>query len=477
MNAPHLHVVPDDRDDAGAGRLPPHDLAAEEAVISAVLLDPDALPRVDFLEHGHFFSEKHRRIFEAARNVKAKGLVVDTTTVATELKDSGRLAQVGGSAGILELLDASPAVANVRDHGVIVFDRWRLRAGQNLARRIMATAYETPDAQDYLDRAHAAFVGLARQQAGKKVETNAESIRRAIEEMRQAAVDGTDPKRPRGILTGIAPLDAMTNGLQLGTKTTVVSKPGGGKSVFGLQVSTHAARSGVGVILFSTEMSKDELVDRQLASVAEVDSRRIALARQKPTYTPAEWSRITQSTADLFQAVKGRLVIHDDPNVTVEDVCTRARAYADELAAKGVPLGLVVVDYVQRLQPSAKFDGKRNSTKTEAVSHATIALRNLAEELGVAVVELAQEKNLGHANGKPKKPEMGDAAESFQIERESHLVMYLWRPNDRDRENVKGLVVKNRRGETGEIDLVFEGQFARFRAATYGDAFSGSRAT
>lgn len=466
MTAP-LRIVGGTDAEAIEGQIPPHDDEAERAVLSALLLEgAGVLLRVDFLRAEMFFSEAHRRIFEAALEVHAAGLDVDVATVGARLRDRGRFQQVGGAGYLAEVLEGSPAVQNARSHAEVVHERWRIRGAIQAAQRVVAEGYHgAPDAQAFLDEATASFGEIARLQPGKRVETNIDTLKRIVTEMRDAC-DPAKSTRSRGVPTGIVPYDEATLGLHLGQKTTVVALPRVGKTAFGLQVAMNVARRGVGVLFFSTEMTREELAVRQLANLASVDAFRIKQAQQKNTLSAEEWSRLSYGLSTLRDAgARYRVAIHDDTSVTVEDIATRARAHAERSqAVDGVPLGLLVVDYVQRLRPSRQFEAKRNASKYDQHAHATEMLKNLARELGVAVLELAQQKNTSDGKGGRPKPKLGDAAECSQIERSADNVLYLHRPSERDGRRVQGLLVKQRGGDEVEFDLTFERQFSRFEA-------------
>lgn len=455
--------------------VPPHDLDAEAAVVSAVLLDPSALARLeDFLLPEHFYSEAHRRIFDAAREVAGDGDPVDVTTVGAKLKARGRLVQVGGLAYITSILDSTPAPANVRAHATVVFERWRVRQAMLTCERAAAFGHGVVDAQAYLESVTRSLSELARQRPGAKVEGNFEMLRRLVRQLHEGARAGSAGGKGRGIPTGIRGYDDQTLGLFAGHKTTVVAPPRVGKTAFALQIAINVAQLGVGVAFFSTEMTRDEIGVRELAYLARVDSRRIQQAFQKPTLEPAEWKRITESIAEQEQ-INASLHVFDETGPTVDDICAKAKMLAElSTVADGKPLGLIVVDYVQNLRPAPLVERK---PKHEQIGYATKRLKDLAQELKLPVLELAQEKNreVDKAKGCRPRPSLGDAADCFQIERSANNVVYLWRPRERDGAHVKAILVKQRNGEEGEIDLKFDRAHSRFEDLPHGPMTSPAR--
>jgi replicative DNA helicase len=443
---------------ADATQMPPHDDAAERAVLAAVLLDPLGLARVeDLLRAEMFYSETNARIFEAAIAVRAAGQAVDPTTVRSRLRATKRLAQVGGAEALADLVGEARMLANVRSHAEVVHERWRARQAILAAQRIVASGYAgAADVQRLLDDGARALVELARKTPGRRVESNIDTLKRLVREMGNPE---TGSGRKRGIPTGIRPYDEATLGLHAGQKTTIVALPRVGKTALGLQIAMNVAQLGIGVVFFSTELTRDELAERQLAYLSGVDYQRLRKARQEAILGVGEWDKLSRGLGSL-QGTKYRLTVYDDPAITVEEIAARVSNDAERFVTEhGVPLGLVVVDYVQRLKPSPQFDRGDRAKKHEYVAHATTGLKQLAQKLMIPVIELAQQKNI---RAEKRRPGLGDAADCMQIEREADNVVYLHRPNDRDGSHVQALLVKQRAGLEAELDLTFDGGQSRF---------------
>lgn len=442
--------------------LPPHDLEAEAAVLSAVMLDPDALGRVvDFLSPTHFYAEPNRLIYEAAIFCRDKGVAIDTTTVSTSLRDHKRLASVGGAAYLQEILDSTPAPRNVRDHAVIVFEKWRARSVQQLAHRAVAYGYQgVPDVQAYADGLARAAAELARQQPGKRLESNIDTLKRLVSGLYETSV-GRDDGQKRGIPTGIAEWDERTLGLHAGRKITIVARPRVGKTALALQIAMNVARSGIGVLFFSTEMSRDELAVRQLSALAGIDGKRLQTARQKPCLTVEDWRSIHDTMRDR-EKIGFALTVVDTPSITVEEIVAKVKSHAEQsMIVDGVPLGLVIVDYVQNLRASETVARRK---KHEQVEHATRRLKNLARETKLPIIELAQQKppDTNRSTGKSTRPMLGDARDSQEIEISADDVIYLYRPQERDGNTVRLFIAKQRSGEEGEWSMMFERKMSRF---------------
>lgn len=441
--------------------VPPHNLDTEAVVISGVLLDRSALGKIeDFLLPEHFYSEAHRRIYEAALCVKTQGSAVDTETVAARLKDTGRLSQVGGPAYISSILDATPAPANVRDHAAIVFERWRVRRTIEICERAAIYGHGVADAQSYVDSVVSRVAEIARQSPGKKAESNFDVLRRIVRSLREGLSDRPNSAK-RGLPTGIRGIDDLTLGLFAGQKTTIVAPPRVGKTTLALQIAMNVTRLGVAVGFWSTEMDRDELGVCQLANLARVDSKRIQQAFQEPTLSAEEWQRIAMAMSEQGK-IKSLLHVFDDSEPTVDDICAQATSLAEQsLALTGKPLGLAVVDYTQRLKP-ARSVVKENPYGQ--IKYSTERLKWLAKHLKIPVIELAQSKggDVDKAKGYRPRPQLFDAAECKQIERSADRVVHLWRPREADGSRVTAVFVKVRGGEEGDVDLRLKGAFSLF---------------
>lgn len=459
-----------------AAIVPPHDLDAEASVISAVLLDPTALGRVeDFLLPTHFYSEAHRRLFEAAIAVALTGSAVDAQTVSSRLKETGRLAQIGGMPYIGLILDATPAPGNVRDHAKTVFERWRVRQGILVCERASTFGYGVVDVQAYLESVARGITELAQQRPDAAIERNFEVLRGLVRRLRASAdVKPGEQAKERGILTGIRSLDEKTLGLFAGQKTTIVAPPRVGKTALALQIAINVASLGIGVAFFSTEMTREELAIRQLAYLANVDSWRIQQALQNPKLSAEEWQRIAMAMSKV-EDLRPVLHVIDEPSQSVDEICSKAKAIQDKsMVVDGVPLGLVVVDYVQNLIPPARMANEKAHVQ---VKYSTTRLKTLAAKLKVPVIELAQSKNSEVEKGKSARPrpQLGDAAECFYIERSANNVIHLWRPEERNGSHVKAVCVKQRGGGEWDLDLRFQQDISRFDDLPYGPMTSPAR--
>ncbi len=474
MSAAVLQLHPAPTDLVGVG---PHDLDAEAAVLSNCLISTLCLPQVrDFLLAEHFFSERHRRIYEACIEVTDAGHIVEIVTVGGWLKARDRLAQVGGMGYLTEVLNASPALANVRPHGMLVHDAWRRRAGALYMQRqaIVAWSGQAPDVQAWSEETVRGAAQFARLDPRTRHEEHHETGARALEEMSHVRNGGTGAKM-FGLSTGLPTVDRAMRGLCAGEVTVVSATPGGGKTVFGDQVACAAAAANVGVLVFAVaDMNRDELHDRRMARLASVDHSRITTSRNsKAVMTTDEIGRHTEA---VCHSAAWPLVVIDRHGISIDEICAIATRCRDTKMHSGlgdgsrVPLGLIVVDYIQEVRPPA---GAVCGKKWEWSELVAPRLKLLAAELGVAILELAQmHKPDARAKGSGK-PSLGSTRGSAEIEAKANTIGYLWKPEKSNVRRRELVLVKVRGGGETEVDLELDGAFAKLTDVIASPAWPG----
>ena len=453
------NVVPFERPTPAVaeGAVPPHDLDAEAAVLSAVILDDERLATVaDFLRPDHFYSESHRRMFEAVLALRAEGKPIDVITVASWLKDRGRLAQVGGMAYVTEAVQGAAVVANLAAYGEQVHTKWRLRAAAQLASRIAAESYgDVGDAQAWLDRGANALAELSRDTLGGKAESNMATLRRVIKDLVERSQLG---KRVHGFPMGIPSLDDLLGGVLPGQKMLVTAKPGYGKTAMGMHVARSCAKAGIGVAVFSLEMTREEVLMRLVCAESGVDGTRIKDGR----LSQGEWERVTAAAGVIGKQLP--IAIYDSQTLHVGQIAAIARRAKETMpTTHGAELGLVVIDYLQKMQGAPEAS---RTNRYEQLVHATRTLKLLARQLQVGVIELAQQKK------PPENPRPGSGSTVYcpDAENEADVVMHLWNQNLEDRSAVTVVVEKQRNGDVGDVDVVFERHVQNWRDANqYGE--------
>jgi replicative DNA helicase len=456
------------------GRIPPHDLDAEAAVLSALLLSAEAFDQVqDVLQAEHFYSEANRRIFEAVSELHQASQAVDVVTVGAWLRSRERLEQVGGGPYLAELTYATPAVAHVEAHARTVRERARLRQLISVCLTHAAEAYgDCGDVQQFVDRAEQSIFDIARLSRQSPVRPVREAIHGAFEILSQAARRGD---AITGDPTGFVELDKRIAGLHPGDLYIVAGRPGMGKTSFVLNVAVNCAqprvsespqgveetRLGPAVAFFSLEMPREQLASRLLASEARVDVSAIRNGQIRAD----GWSKLTEAAAML-----GRLPfwIDDTPAISLLDLRAKIRRLKADIAREspGLPraerLGVVMIDYLQLMS------GRRDvGSREQEISEISRGLKQLAKEMHVAVIALSQLNRSVETRTGDKRPQLSDLRESGAIEQDADAIIFIYRDEYYNRDTLdKGvaevIVAKQRNGPTGTVKVRFESAFTRF---------------
>lgn len=461
-----------------AGRVPPHDLEAEAAVLSAVLLDRDALDRVlEILKPEHFYSDANGRIYEAAQTLALAGTPIDIVNVASWLRDRERIAQVGGAAYLTQLADATPAVAHVGAHARIVYEKWRVRQLIASCQRISAEGYgDVGVVQEFIDSAEQTVYELARTPDSTAAQPLARVLKAAFEQITKAAERGD---RITGISTGYEKLDAKTAGLHDGDLTIVAARPGMGKTSFVLNLAVNVAQPravgddgggglaqqepGYGVAVFSLEMPREQLATRMVCSEGRVD-----LGKLRQGYLqPDDWRRLTEAASWLSTLP---IWIDDTPALGILELRAKVRRIQAEYAKVG-RIGLVVIDYLQLMKGR---DGV--NSREQEISEISRGLKQLAKELRVPVIALSQlNRAVETRTTKDKRPQLSDLRESGAIEQDADTICFIYRdeyynPETTDSKGLAELIIaKQRNGPTGKVLVRFTASCTRFDNLAPGD--------
>jgi replicative DNA helicase len=451
------------------GRVPPNDLDAEAAVLSAVLLDADAFDRVqEVLGSEHFYSDANRRIYEAVLDLKSlSGQPVDIVSVAGWLRDRNRLAQVGGTPYL-----------HVENHARIIREKWRMRQLISTCQRVTAEGYEgCEDVQSFIDSAEQAVFDIARVPAHSTMVSAKDAIHRAFNILTETKNRGGGVT---GIETGFRELDRMCSGLHPGDLYIVAGRPGMGKTSFVLNLAVNIAsprgsnreetqdfeapveEPGNGVLFCSLEMPREQLAARLLSSEARVDMAGIRSAQLQRE----DWSKLTSAAAELS---KLPLWIDDTPALTLLDLRAKIRRLQAEIGRGDahVParkLGLVAIDYLQLMQ------GRRDAgSREQEISELSRGLKQLAKEMGVPVIALSQlNRAVETRTTKDKRPQLSDLRESGAIEQDADAIFFIYRDFYYFKENVDKrhiaeiIIAKQRNGPTGTFETRFTDSYTRF---------------
>lgn len=434
---------------------PPHSEDAEIAVLSAMLMDQDAVIRAsEFVDGSMFYQERHRRIFRAMVALAEKAVTVDPLTLSDELTSKGELEASGGKDFIGYLVDAVPTSANIEHHAAIVRERFLRRTIIAVSTELIQEAHRGQvTGSDLLDLAEAKVFQISqerRQQGPLRIK---EMLWPTMERLEARVRSG---RTVTGVATGFADLDELTSGLQPADLVIIGARPSMGKTALCLNIAQHAAIDDkVPVAIFSLEMSKEALTERMLSSEARVDSQRM----RRGMIRDDEFPMLARAAGILSSAP---IYIDDSSGLSVLEMRSKARRLKTE-----DNIGLIIVDYLQLMVGSRSAENRQ-----QEVSEISRGLKALAKELGVPVVALSQLSRASENRTGDHRPQLSDLRESGAIEQDADLIAFLYReemyvgPVDSDGNSIEGkaelIIGKQRNGPTGTVNLHFYKQYTRF---------------
>jgi replicative DNA helicase len=460
-------TVPPQERDPYSERRPPYSEDAEQAVIGAMLMDADAVLRAaELVDDTMFYAERHRRIFRALVAISERGAVGDPLTLADELSRRGELDASGGKDYIAQLVDVVPTSANVEYHAQIVKEKALLRRLIEVSTSIVTEAFEgRTTAANLLDEAEQKIFQVSQARGAEGFTRIKELLWPTMERIEALQRGG---KTITGVASGFHDLDEMTSGFQPADLVIIAARPSMGKTAFVLNIAQHAAiEKSTSIAFFSLEMSKESLVQRMLTSEARIDAQTLRKGRLRDDDFP----RLARAAGILSSAP---VFIDDSAGITLLEMRSKARRLkADH------DLGLVIIDYLQLIQGSANAENRQ-----QEISQISRSLKALAKALNVPVVALSQlSRAPEQRSGDQKRPQLADLRESGAIEQDADLVMAIYRPEvyaenrfdggppvDKDGNQIEGraeiLVLKQRNGPIGTVNLFFHKQYTRFENYT-----------
>lgn len=437
--------------------VPPHDLDAEAAVISACMIDDQAVDALEGrLRADHFYAESHRRIFEAILHQNARGAPADIVHVGTHLKDTGRIGQVGGMAYLTEIINAAPSVANVAKYGDIVRGKWRAREVIRAAQQVVRDGYVGVPADKLLEQGDAAFFMLGRD--GE----HANSVERLGGVIRTVAKTTMDQHKAgqvvTGYPTGFERLDRMTGGMHAGDLTIVAARPGMGKTSLVLNIATNVGSRRMGAGVWSLEMPREQLAQRMICSEGRIDLWKARTASMRDH----DWARYNAAAAHLD---KLPVYVDDTAGITLSALRAKARRLQLAMKREGVELATIIVDYLQLM--STDDVAPNESNVAVALGKVSRGLKVLAKELRVSVIALSQLNRSVETRAGKKRPQMSDLRDSGAIEQDADNIIFVYRDEyygeEREIPKLAELIIaKQRNGPTGTVKVRFDKEYTRF---------------
>lgn len=435
------------------GRKTPHSAQAEQAVVGSMLIDPRCIPEVlERLKSDEFYIKLNRNIYETMAAMFAYGQTIDPVTVLDQMRVRGVYTDEC-DAYMAEVMRITPTASNVAEYAAIVRDRALLRRLGETADEINNMVYEgSGEAESMLEAAERKIYALRQGRNVGGLMPISSVVQNVFDELSEAASSG---RGIPGISTGLPDLDRMTLGLNRSELILIAARPGMGKTSIALDIALSAALAQKTVAIFSLEMSREQLVSRLLSRSANVAGTKLLTGQ----LTEEEWAAITNAAQSLSAT---DIRIDDNPTLTVSDMNAQCRRVAN--------LDLVVIDYLQLMQSAGSGHSWSNESRTQAVSDISRMMKIMAKELNVPVVCLSQ---LSRANEsrQDKRPMLSDLRESGAIEQDADVVIGLYRDGYYNKESTtptiaEAIVLKNRKGSTGTVELVWRPEYTSFASAS-----------
>ena len=426
----------------------PHSIEAEQTVLGSILIDSNVLTTVlEKLKPEAFYNEQHRELFSIMIRMFSSGSKADIITVLNEALSMNIFESASeGRNYLASLMNNVPSVSNIEDYCTIVSEKYYARSLAITAQQIMNdVASGSYDAQTLLDSAEQKIYDIRQGKDVKGLTPINDVVYEAYD--RLSKITGPDKDKYLGAKTGFTYLDTITTGLNKSDLILIAARPGMGKTSFALNIASNVARhTKKEVAVFSLEMSKEQLATRLLSTEALVDSNKLRSGR----LAQSDWIRLA-SSADVLCHLP--LYIDDTAAITAQQMKAKLRRMKN--------IGLVVIDYLQLMTTTLKTDDR-----VAIISEITRQLKIMAKELDVPIILLSQ-LSRGPESRTDKRPMLSDLRESGSIEQDADIVMFLYRDAYYNKESTQPnvsecIVAKNRHGETGTVEMIWDGQFTRF---------------
>ena len=432
------------------GKVPPHDLEAEQAIIGSMLTDRDAvISAIEILKEEDFYREDNKAIYTAILNLYNRAEPIDIITVKSELESMGKFEQVGGLEYLAELPEKVPTTANAMKYIKIVEEKSTLRRLIKTANEIIELGYSpTEDVEDIMEGAEKKIFNIMQEKNQKGYAPIKDVLVESFTKLEELY---NRKQHITGVPSGFTELDYRTAGFHGSELILIAARPAMGKTAFALNIATNAAvKANVPVAVFSLEMSKEQLVNRILCSESMVDSNKVRTGKLEED----DWTKLAGAIGPLSEA---EIFIDDTPGINITEIRAKCRKLKLEKN-----IGMVVIDYLQLIQGS----NKRGGSREQEISEISRSLKILAKELDVPVIALSQLSRA--AEQRPDhRPMLSDLRESGAIEQDADIVMFIYRDDyynqDSEKKDIAEIIIaKHRGGSTGTVELLWLGSYTKF---------------
>ncbi len=430
-------------------KVQPNDTIAEQAILGAMLVDKDAIiSAVEILKPEDFYREDNKEIYAAMLELYGLGKHIDVITTTEQLKLRGSLEKVGDIAYLATLIDNVPNTSNIESYVNIVEEKSVIRKLIKVANDILKTGYsQTEDVDTIIEQTEKRVFDVLQNRNTRGYSSIKQVLVNVFDELENMY---QNKKKISGIESGFIDLDNKTSGLNPSDLLIVAARPAMGKSAFVLNIATYVAmHMKIPTMVFSLEMSADQMAKRIIASEAEIDSMKLKNA----DLTSEDWLKLGQASGKVSEIP---LYIDDTPGLSSAEL--RAKCRKAKLEKN---IGLIIIDYLQLMESKNK-----SPSRQQEISEISRSLKILAKELSVPVIALSQLSRASEARA-DHRPMLSDLRESGAIEQDADIVMFLHREDyynpDTDKKNIAEVILaKNRSGSTGTVELAWLGQYTKF---------------
>lgn len=426
----------------------PNNIEAEEAVLGALLIDPEAIYRVlPFLQTDDFYLQKHRWIYEAVVAVHERRDPIDFLTLTTELEHQDRLATVGGDAYISQLITAVPSAISVESYGRLVEQAAVRRRLLDAAGDIARFAYdEKLPVDQVVDYSEKALFGVSQKRSTRDLKPIQEIVPSYYDHIESLYAHRGELM---GVPSGFGDLDRVLGGFQRSDLLILAARPGVGKTSLMLTFALRAAEKRKVVAFFNLEMSAEQLVQRLVSQVSGIDAQRLRLGQLKEE----EWPAFSEAIGHLSELP---IYIDDTPSISVLQLRTKCRRLSSERG-----LDIIFVDYLQLMDSDVRSDNR-----VQEVSYISRSLKGLAREIDVPLMTASQLSRAVEQR-QDKHPVLSDLRESGSLEQDADIVMFIYREEmykeDTENPNIADIMIsKHRSGPTGVVQLYFNKRLTQF---------------
>ena len=435
--------------DAQGSKTLPQSLEAEQSVIGAMIIDKEAIAKVsEKLVKEDFYRDGHKIIYETILDMFKDDMPVDTLTLVERLKSTDMLERAGGVSYISDLSTSMVSTANLTSYIKIVEEKSLLRKLIRASTAIIEDSYnKQDDVYSIVDSAEKKIFDIAERKSTSDFEPLSDVLERGFIEIERLF---NNKGQITGVGSGFVDLDSKTSGFQKGDMILIAARPSMGKTTFALNIAEHAAlKEGKSVVIFSLEMSKEQLVYKLFCSVANVDMLKL----RKGDLDDSDWENIARATGPLSKA---KIYIDDTAGMSIMEMRSKCRRLKIEHG-----IDLILIDYLQLMSGSSSAESRQ-----QQVSEISRSIKALAKEMGCPIIALSQlsrapEQRTDH------RPMLSDLRESGSIEQDADLVMFLYRDEyynkETEEKNVaECIVAKQRNGPVGTVKMAFFGQLSKF---------------